>query len=282
MEKIKEAIKRMREHHASWYDQESINRFNEALFFVVNVNELKFFAKQTEIIDEEDEYEIYGGPHSLFMWQGEIEGAPKLHELVRARILNLSREKAFLDELSIDDARFLLSIVNPLYNDDLKFKYGDLARKLETKLPTEKAEELKQEHIAHTEVFPKMTYPEKLDRAIDLLLSHQDDDFTKSKQRNLFFDDLDEIDAFFKGKEKEVSIIEPLAFYKKLLRKSIKSFDFSKLENLYHETLYNGVSSKVILERYKALLNRNCKKMLPQEVNEKKLKLELFRKANRK
>lgn len=278
MEKIKEAIKHMREHNASWFDQESIDRFDKALSLVTNIEELKFLDKQTQVIDIEDGRE----PYSLSRWQAEIDGAPKLHELVRARILSLSKEKIFLDELSIDDTKYLFWIMSPLYNDELKSKYGDLVRKLQEKLPAKKEEELKQEYVAPPSIFPKMIHPEKIDRINDLLLSHKDDDFTDSEERDLFFGELDEIDIFFKDKEKDSNMSEPIALYRKLLRRCIKNFDLLELENLYHETLYNSVSSKIILERYSVLAEKKSKNMSSEEINEIKNKLISFRKTNRK
>lgn len=278
MEKIKKAIEHMREHHALWYDQESIDRFGKALSFVTNIEKLKFLDKQTQIIDIEDGCE----PYSLSRWQAEIEGAPKLHELVRVCILSLSKETKFLDELNIYDARYLFCIMSPLYNDELKSKYGDLVRKLQEKLPAEKEEEQKQKYVASPSIFPKMIHPEKIDRINDLLLSHRDDDFTDSDERDLFFGELDEIDNFFKDKEKDSNMYKPIALYKTLLRRCIKNFDLIELENLYHETLYNSVSSKIILERYSVLAEKKSKNMSSEEINEIKNKLISFRKTNHK
>lgn len=70
---------------------------------------------------------------------------------------------------------------------------------------------------------------------------------------------LGEIDNFFLGRENNEQVIEILVRYKKVLRKRIKNFNIEELENFYHHTMYNTISSQIILERYDVIMK---KKML--------------------
>lgn len=74
-------------------------------------------------------------------------------------------------------------------------------------------------------------------------------------------------DRFFFGKEKETDelLMNTLSRYKKVLRNKLKKLSIEGLEDFYHHTTYNKISSQVVLARYDDVMKKQIIGLTPEK-----------------
>lgn len=247
--------------------------------FLNNVNDVITFCKTMDSLLPKGFRDLPMQKNAYVLTTSSKRIQEKVFELLRSRI---EVDKNICENSDVATQRKLYALLPRDFFEDFSGKQEKIlpeSRPAKLPLPETLVEEEFHESIREidkliTEYCKNPQRKEGEDVDDDTVLSSHD------KVYDLIFD----ADRFFFGKEKETDelFVKTLTRYKKVLRDRIKKLSIEGLEDFYHHTTYNKVSSKVALARYDDKMKNQIVNLTKQKAIELRGKVLSESSTNRK
>lgn len=258
-------------------DSTEITLLNEVQF-LNNVTDVISFCKRMELLLPKGFRDLPMERNAYVLTTSSKNIQEKVFELLRSRV---AANKSICENSNVSTQRKLYAL---LPRDFFENSAG------EKKLPTES----KSVMLPLPETLSKEEFHESIRDIEKLIVEYEespnwkhdgeDADDTILSPNDKVYDLMIDADRFFFGKEKETDelFIKTLTHYKKALRNRIRKLSVEGLEDFYHHTMYNTVSSEVALARYDEKMRNQIINLTPQKARELQGKVLSESKTNRK